>query len=351
MADDKRLAKVNNSVALPTSDQLGAMLQFSENVVKSGLLPSHVKTPQAAFAIIQTGQELGIPPMAALRGVYVINGKPTCDAALMQALIYRDHGDAALMPVESTDERCTYKFKRAGWPEYQEFTYSAEDAKKAGLWGGKGPWSSYPRDMLRSRCISVIARMAFQDTVSGLYTPDELGAEVEVRDGEIQVVSVPEPTVTVQSSPVPEQSSADTPAIDAPSQNGATQQQIKMIGALVKENGLDESRFKAAWLKAMYGVESRKDLTKEQASELIGFLKAMPFAEELQGISTMDELSDIAQRISNEGITGRPLQRLEKRTLDARTRIEEAAGSSEDDPELDEAFEAIFTEKTEPTTA
>ena len=129
---------------------------------------------------MQTGRELGIPPTYAIQKISVISGKPVCEAALMAALIYRDHGDDALIPVESTDERATFRYKRRGWAKYETYTYTTADARAAGLLG-KANWTSFPRDMRRARCITSIAHMAFQDTIGGLYTADELDDAPVVR--------------------------------------------------------------------------------------------------------------------------------------------------------------------------
>lgn len=153
-------------------------------LVRSGFLPNGVNTPEKAISIVMKGRELGIPPMYALSNIAVINGKPTASAELMLALVYRDHGDEAVRIVESTAERCTVAYRRRGWQEPELFSFDIEDAQCAGLLS-KDNWRHYPAAMLRARCISAVARMAFPDTIGGLYTPEELGARVLVReDGE-----------------------------------------------------------------------------------------------------------------------------------------------------------------------
>jgi hypothetical protein len=165
-------------------------------LVKSGFLPNTVNTPEKAISIVMKGRELGVPPMYALSNIAVINGKPTAGAELMLALIYRDHGDEAVRVVETTAERCTVAYKRRGWEEPELFTFSMEDAECAGLLG-KDNWRRYPAAMLRARCISAVARLAFPDTIGGLYTPEELGARVRVAElgegYEIEEVAPAEP--------------------------------------------------------------------------------------------------------------------------------------------------------------
>src|SRR5947209_7245504 len=82
---------------LPSAQQWTAMLGMADAMLKTGLLPQTIKTPQAAVLLILKGAELGIPPMQALAQIVVVNGKPSLQSELMAALIYRDHGDEALV--------------------------------------------------------------------------------------------------------------------------------------------------------------------------------------------------------------------------------------------------------------
>jgi hypothetical protein len=161
------------------------MLAMADQLVKSGLLPSSIKSPAAALAIIQKGRELGIPPMYALNNISVIQGRTVTSAELMLAMIYRDHGDGAIQFEETTDERCVVLYKRRSWASPRRFEWSWDDAKRANLIG-KDVWKAYPPAMLRARCISAVARIGFPDTIGGMHTHEEMGGEVEVTDsGEI----------------------------------------------------------------------------------------------------------------------------------------------------------------------
>lgn len=172
------------------------MVRQADILIKSRFLPASIDTPEKAITIMMTGAELGVPRMQALRQIYVVGGKPTCMAELMAAMIYRDQGDDALIPVKSTPEVATYRFKRRSWPAHQEFSFTIQQAETAGLLGGKNShnWTKYPDAMLRARCISAIARMAFPDTIGGMYTPEELDAEVKVNpDGTMEITEHAEP--------------------------------------------------------------------------------------------------------------------------------------------------------------
>jgi hypothetical protein len=186
---------------LPDPNAWKTMLAMAEEFVKSGLLPNAIKSPAAALAIIQTGQELGIPPMYALRNIGIIGGKPVVGAEVMLAMIYRDHGGDAVQFEETGEKRCTVLYKRRGWPEYRTFSWTIEEAVKAGL-ANKDVWKGYAPAMLRARCISAVARLAFPDTIGGMYLPEELGADVDVVDGEVVVVDAPAPVVSIKTGEV-----------------------------------------------------------------------------------------------------------------------------------------------------
>jgi hypothetical protein len=175
---------------LPSHETWATMLSMADTLVKSGMLPPAIKTPAAALAIIQKGSELRIPPMYALSNISIIGGKPVTGAELMLAMIYRDHGDMAIQFTETTAERCEVAYKRRGWPATRTFEWTMADAKAANL-ANKDVWKAYAPAMLRARCISAVARLAFADTIGGLYTYEEMGVEVTANaDGEIVPVEV-----------------------------------------------------------------------------------------------------------------------------------------------------------------
>ena len=210
-------------------------------LVRSGFLPHAVNTPEKAISIVMKGRELGVPPMYALSNIAVINGKPTAGAELMLALIYRDHGDEAVRIVESTPERCTIAYRRKSWQEPELFSFSIEDADCAGLLG-KDNWRHYPAAMLRARCISAVARLAFPDTIGGLYTPEELGARVRIaEEGDSYAVEA-EAVETVESPPGPQPPEANGSRPPATAQQrDAIRKLSRLLGEPVEAGDLDAS--------------------------------------------------------------------------------------------------------------
>lgn len=181
-----------NELAVITPSDWSAMQSQAKALVDSGFLPSSVNTPQKAVAIMMLGRELGIAPWAALTSVNVIQGKPTVSPQLMLALINRS-GQLEDMVMESTDTGCKVTMTRKGrTPHSEEFTM--QDAAALGL-TGKDNYRKQPGTMLKWRAVAACARVVFADVILGLYTPDEMGADVTADDqGNMTVVSVPAPT-------------------------------------------------------------------------------------------------------------------------------------------------------------
>ena len=156
-----------------------AMKEQVDILVKSGFLPSSIKTPEQALAIAIKGIEVGLPMMQSFAQINIIGGKPTIGAEGMQFLIRKNCPAAKIDIVERTSERCLLRAERPG-SAAAEFEFTMEDAKKALLLANPS-WQKFPRNMLFARAVSDMARSMFPDCIGGIsYTPEELGAVVDV---------------------------------------------------------------------------------------------------------------------------------------------------------------------------
>jgi hypothetical protein len=176
------LPAIRDRETIPAISEWQVMEQMAEKLHRSGFMPDSIKTPGQALAVIQLGRELGLPPMFSLRNIFVIGGKPSLNAQAMAAIIkQRVHPDAITVE-QTTNMDCTVSYWRPTWKQRRELTFTMADAKTAGLLDGsnKYNWQKYPRNMLQARCISGVAIMEFQDVLGGIYTPEELGAPVDV---------------------------------------------------------------------------------------------------------------------------------------------------------------------------
>lgn len=161
--------------------QLGKRLS---TLIKSGMLPKAVNTPEKAMLIAAKGAELGLSPIYSLTHINVIQGKPTISSELMLSLAYKTCKDAEIVYVKLDKEGCKIKARRSPNHEYSEFSFSIEDAKRAGL-ASKDNWRNYPQDMCRNRAVSQCCRALFPDAVGGCsYVEEELGGDYAPPKGE-----------------------------------------------------------------------------------------------------------------------------------------------------------------------
>ena len=178
-----------NAIVPISPDEYRMMSSMADALVSSGFLPQSVNTPQKAVAIILVGRELGIAPWQALSTINVIQGKPTISPQLMLGLINRS-GQLEDMKVTDDGTTCTVIMKRSGRTPHT-FTFSMADANAMGL-SSKDNWKKQPAVMRQWRAVGGCARIVFPDIILGLYTPEEMGADVRVSDdGAMEIVSVP----------------------------------------------------------------------------------------------------------------------------------------------------------------
>ncbi len=158
---------------------------FATVLVRSSMAPKGMSTEGAAVAL-QLGAELGLPPMAAIQNIAVINGRPSLwgDAQLavcratgeLEAFTeWYEQGGKKLTrnPQTFTDDTTAVCVVKRRGMEPMESAFSVADAKRAKLWGKQGPWTEYPHRMLRNRARSYALRDTFGDALRGLLSSDE----------------------------------------------------------------------------------------------------------------------------------------------------------------------------------
>jgi hypothetical protein len=168
---------------------------------KSGLAPKGFNSPEATFVAMQMGMELGLMPLAALRSIAVINGKPSIYGDLAKALAYQS-GKLEYCRETFTGDKdeltAVCQCKRVGSDDVVTQSFSIADAKKAGLWGKPGPWTQYPRRLLQLRARTFALRDCVPDVLLGISTVEE--ARDLAPMGEVDAVVVhPQPAVTSET--------------------------------------------------------------------------------------------------------------------------------------------------------
>jgi hypothetical protein len=162
---------------------------IGQTMAKSGMFPDVTDGAKALVKIL-AGKEIGVTPFQAMTNIHIIQGKATMGANLMAAKV-KGSGKYDYRVMDLTSETCSILFKQrdslaeGGWADLGKFTYSLEDAKRAGLLKAGSSWEKYPSNMLFARAISSGVRIYCPDVFKGnlVYVPEELGAQVN-EDGE-----------------------------------------------------------------------------------------------------------------------------------------------------------------------
>lgn len=295
-----------------TNASLPDRMEYARALAASNLLPDAFRgKPANALVAIEYGNALGIAPIVALSEINVISGTPSLSASLMAALA-RQAGHKVRVTGDAETATCT--IVRGDDPDYEHTaTWTKKKAQDAGLWG-RGHWGKDPGTMLRWRAISEAVRFACSEVLGGLkYTPEEV----------VEFAGAPTHPVVVDATPVERPRSgtarlaeavqAQAPAAakeeihdaevveDEPTDEaGITQAQSRKMGALMRGVGLADRASALAFVGATIGraVESRNELTKDEASKVIDALEAdiagTDTAAEEDAPQSLDEAADAA---------------------------------------------------------
>ena len=148
-------------------------LRGATYLVKSGLCPQAIKTPEAALFIILAGRDLGLSPVASLRNIHIIQGRVELSADMQLSLFASRGGRFKWLEVSETAAVIEL---HAPWllaPHVSKWTMA--DATRAKLGGDN--WQKYPKAMLRSRAITAGLKDIGFDATAGVYAPGEMESD------------------------------------------------------------------------------------------------------------------------------------------------------------------------------
>ena len=182
-----------------TAETLEGGLRYATMLYKSGMLPKHYDSAAKVLTAMQMAKDLKLPPVIALKNICVINGSPSIWGDLPLGLVrksyeleyiteklYTEDGEeiGPFTKKEPFTAVCTVK--RKGYPNDHTTWFSISDAKKAGLYGKSGPWTSYTKRMLQMRARSQALKDVFPDILLGLgiaeYDHNVMPSESEQMD-------------------------------------------------------------------------------------------------------------------------------------------------------------------------
>lgn len=283
-----------NEIAIKDDLSPGNWLVMKEQasmLIKTRFLPSSITTPEQVLAIALTGKELGIGMMEALRGINVIQGKSSVSPQLMLALARRTgemeqfaiHAPGRLgLPPDHTGAECTVK-RKGNAPHVTVF--GPTEAKALGL-EGKDNYKKQPGTMYQWRAIAANLRVTFPDAISGLYTPDELGAEVVVNEsGDMSIKPMASPISYIPPQEKKQESQEALPNIEFPKQSITKTEQMNLFKLAKAAYGRNFENGLKGYLKSQFNVERTEDLEPSQYLDACSWLKelANELATEISG--------------------------------------------------------------------
>jgi hypothetical protein len=299
-------------LAQATFDLVPNALELAKQIAPTEFVPIGLRNNvPATFAAILTGAEVGLPPMASLSQIFVINGRPGMYGTGMRALIL-SHGHHVRFG-DYTNTRVQLIGRRRGEDNETSVTWTLDDAVRAQL-AGKPLWKQYPRSMLTGRVTGELARAIFADVILGIpYTVEEL-QDGFVGDESVRALPPPEPpgergpsqdkpkrtarrtrrqTASPPAPPLPQEQSAppapplpgeETPAApvvdtggpgpQAPAGEpapGETLTMAQQIAMHCRAIGIE----RADLLRAVTGKTSGREITREQAVQVLEAAKAI----------------------------------------------------------------------------
>lgn len=152
-------------------------IEHAKIVSQSSLIPAEYRgKPADIIWAMDIGDALGVPYTQVMQSMVVARGKMTMSADLMGAIVRRA---GHKLRIHEDGNSVTASIVRADDPDYEfTVTWDERKAREAGLWGNRGPWKQYPRQMLRARAITEVCRQGASDALAGnVYTAEELTSE------------------------------------------------------------------------------------------------------------------------------------------------------------------------------
>lgn len=174
MADNQLVPvrEENFALARLQPQSIKELFWFAEQVVQARMFET-VKTPQQALILMQTGIELGLSPMQALRELNLINGKVDIPASVRAAKITASPKTTLWEP-EANEDYCIIRAKRKDRENECIVTVKKEDLAQAEV----NKHRAHLSDWLYARAVRQISRRYFPDLNLGMDEEEETSGRV-----------------------------------------------------------------------------------------------------------------------------------------------------------------------------
>jgi hypothetical protein len=174
------------------------LVRIIRTFMAGGALPKSLDTEPKVIAAWQMAASLNMPPAVTIQNMAFINGTLSIWGQLPKALAERTGQlqdfklflvDDAFVEISVANKNlrgspwaavCQIKRKDRSMNEY---VFSMDDAKKAGLTSKQGPWQSYTAIMLRRRATAMAIKFEFPDAVMGVQIAEyDSGEAPDLKD-------------------------------------------------------------------------------------------------------------------------------------------------------------------------
>ena len=164
---------------------LGQLDELSQKLAVGGLFAG--KTKDQIFSLLMLAHAEGVHPMIAMRDFDIINGRPAKKAEAMHRSFIAAGGSVEWHTLDDAKADATFTHPQGG---KARVTWDMKRVEQAQI-KNEAMYKKYPRQMLRSRCISEGVRTVYPAATSGLYEPGEvkgMEAPLERDMGAAQIV-------------------------------------------------------------------------------------------------------------------------------------------------------------------
>jgi hypothetical protein len=291
-----------NKLAVIEPEQFETTQRVAKAMVASGYFQDAKEVAQAVVKIM-AGQEMGLPPFAAMTSIHVIKGKPVLGANALATLV-KQHPGYDYKVKRLDDKGGVITFYESG-KELGDSSFTATDAKAAGLTGGN--WVKFPRNMYFARAMSNGTKWFTPGIFGGapVYTPDELG-----EDDETEVIDITplEPEMVEEGEPDVEPEAQPGPLLDDEQvifEASATDFMVKVIALINRYSNAEH--VKAVFKQLGYTGAPKGDGVdaKKKRLEMYRALKKQAADRDAEEAVETKRVEQSARRIEEEYTPGR----------------------------------------------
>lgn len=254
----------NNKSLSIVPRSIAEALSLSEQLAKASTLSEGLRgNTSNVLAAMLAGQEMGLAPMAALRSIHIIKGKPVLAADAMVAVVLASGKCEYFDRVEESATSVTYETKRVGSPNKRRCTWTIEDAQRAQLVNNDN-WRKHPIAMLAARAKSTLARDVYPDILAGCYSDDEARefSDVQPRATEQKKQVQPAAVATIDAE------YRELPALGPIFDEIAAATEVKQLHDIWREASKSCSQEQLAEIRALSATRKREIQQAQVASEV-----------------------------------------------------------------------------------